>query len=92
MSLAASWTANFTTWHQLSIWIANNNIASLILGILLPGAILAGWLHFKNRQLHRDTRAHNLRLHEETRRLNTRSHEETRRQLAAARAPRRTGR
>jgi hypothetical protein len=52
MILAASWTANFTTWSHFANWANNSNIASLFMGIVLPGALLVGWHLRATRRIH----------------------------------------
>jgi hypothetical protein len=52
MILAASWTANFTTWSHFANWANNSNIASLFMGIVLPGALLVAWHLRATRRIH----------------------------------------
>jgi hypothetical protein len=52
MIVAASWTANFTSWPHFANWLNNSNIASLFMGIVLPGALLVMWHLHATRKIH----------------------------------------
>jgi hypothetical protein len=52
MILAASWTANFTSWSHFANWANNSNLASLVMGIFLPGALLVAWHLRATRRIH----------------------------------------
>lgn len=43
LPLAASWTANFSSWNSFANWCSNSNFASLVMGIVLPGAMLVAY-------------------------------------------------
>jgi hypothetical protein len=52
MILAASWTSNFSSWPHFANWLNNSNIASLVMGIVLPGALLVFWHLHATRKIH----------------------------------------
>jgi hypothetical protein len=52
MIVAAAWTANFTSWPHFANWLNNSNIASLFMGIVLPGALLVAWHLRATRKIH----------------------------------------
>jgi hypothetical protein len=52
MYVAASWTANFSSWPHLANWLNNSNIASLFMGIVLPGSLLVLWHLRATRKIH----------------------------------------
>jgi hypothetical protein len=55
MIVAASWTANFSSWPHFANWLNNSNIASLFMGIVLPGALLVMWHLRATRRIHDKT-------------------------------------
>jgi hypothetical protein len=52
---AAAWTANFSSWPHFANWLNNSNIASLVMGIVLPGALLVAWHLRATRNIHDKT-------------------------------------
>jgi hypothetical protein len=52
MYVAASWTANFSSWPHFANWLNNSNIASLFMGIVLPGSLLVLWHLRATRRIH----------------------------------------
>jgi hypothetical protein len=62
MISAAAWTANFTSWPHLANWLNNSNLASLVMGIVLPGALLVAWHLRATRTIHDKTIAE-LKIH-----------------------------
>jgi hypothetical protein len=52
MIVAASWTANFSSWPHFANWLNNSNIASLFMGIVLPVSLLVLWHLRATRRFH----------------------------------------
>jgi hypothetical protein len=61
--LAASWTANFASWSAFANWANNSNIASLVMGIVIPGIFIYGFVHYEHRKTRRHITAHHEALH-----------------------------
>lgn len=67
--LAASWTANFSSWSAFANWINNSNVAGLLLGIVVPGVFTYGWITYQHRKTRRHITEHHAALHERLERL-----------------------